>query len=281
MILLLFAFLCGLVLYYVDRYMADDVSKKALIPGFKAAILLCGFILVLVDVTMFIEMNRLIVSTAGSVNGSCVSYDGNAIFYPATAVALNGTLLSGNAASLGFRNDGNIITVIEGTGNPGARLESNFTNVTDFDTLFFSGYTDELGAAYTVDLLKTDGSWATVYAFSNSSSYYTNTVSLNGSAYLNGSTVTVRVISTKPGNVSYRLYMDWLTLSGTETYTAYCPTDADTQLIFIYHRMENSMVLLILNQIPLIGMFIFGLVVLQVILMAYGMVTGKKGGPNA
>ena len=277
LILLLFAFICLIVWWLSEKSFTDDTSKTVLIPGFKMAMLIFAFTLVLVDVYMFVETNRLVMASANSINGSCVSYIGSQMMYPTSMAAVNGTLMSGTVASLFQRNDGNVASFNEDVGTPGANISINFTTASNFTTLHFTGRTDEPGATFHVDFITPAGAPATMLAFSDSAGYIDTTVAFNGSAYVNGSNVTAYVASTGAGNVSSRLYLDWFVLSGTQTYTAYCDNSDDTQTIFIYHRMENDIMLLILNMLPYLGMLIMAIIVIQVIMLVANTAIGKKG----
>jgi hypothetical protein len=277
MILLFIAFLCALVYWLADSSFKDDVSKKALIPGFKVTMLIFAFTLVLVDVYMFVETNRLVMASANSINGSCVSYIGSQMMYPTSMAAVNGTLMAGNLASLFQRNDGNVASFNEVVGTPGANISINFTSASNFTTLHFTGRTDEPGATFHVDFITPAGATTTVLAFSDSTGYIDTTAVFNGSGYVNGSNVTAYVASTGAGNVSSRLYLDWFVLSGSQTYTAYCDDSEDTQTIFIYHRMENDIMLLLLNMLPFLGMMIMAIILIQVLMLGANQLTGKKG----
>lgn len=283
MILLFFAFLCGLIWRYADTSFTGPIAKSSLIPGFKAAMLVFAFILVLVDVTIFIETNRLIVTSAGSINGSCVSYTGSSSYMPTSLAVEYGSVLSGTVSSLDYHNDGDVLLALEVGGAPGYAAYANYTGVTAFDTLYFSGMTDDPSSTFWVQIQDPAGAWHTIYAFAGSTSYYTNIITVNGSLYINGSTVSVRILDDSPGNVTSRVYTDWLMISGDHTYTAYCPDSADTELVFIYHQMESSMILMLLNMLPFIAMFVFFIIMLQVLLLIYEYATGrnKKGGNNA
>jgi len=281
MILLFFSFICALIWWLADTNFKGSDVKGTLIPGFKVALLIFAFVLTLVDVYMFVEMNRLVQTSASSINGSCITYTGALMAYPSTITAGAGTVSSGNKDSLAFQNDGNILDMIEDPGNPGINLTVLFTGVTNFSNLHFVGMTDEPTANFHVDLQKPDGSWATIYAFSNSSGMTSNMMTVNGTTYTNGSVVTARILSQQIGNVSSRFKLDWFVLSGTSSYTAYCPTDNDTMNIFIFHNMENSIMLLLLNLLPYLGMLIFALIAIQTVSLLYTYATNRgKGGSS-
>ena len=283
MILLFFAFLCALVWKYADSSFTGPIAKNSLIPGFKAAMLVFAFILVLVDVTMFIETNRLIVTTAGSVNGSCVAYTGSASHQASAMSVIAGTVTSGSITSLAAKGDGDILVALEEGGSPGYDNEVNFTGVSSFDTVYFSGMTDDPSATFLLQLADSSGIWHTIYAFSGSGGYLTNIISVNGSAYINGTTASIRILDDSAGNVSNHVNLDWLMISGNQTYTAYCPNSPDTEMVFIYHKMEGDMTLMLLTMLPYIGIFIFFIIMLQVLILIYEYATGKsrKGDNNA
>lgn len=273
MILLFFAFIIALVWYYINQTFRDEISKEAIIPGLKAILLIFIAVLVLVDAHMFFETDRLI--AASTINGSCVSYVGSDIVFPNATSTLIGTYLSGNAASLDFEDDGQVYTIIEVAASPGAQLEVNYTDVTSFTSFYFKGQAE---GAYEVNFLDaTSGDWDTLYAFSNTSGgMVENHVYLNGTPYINGSNVSIRINQTDAGNVSHRLVMDWLVLDQTTTYTAYCSDTEDTMYIFIYHEMETEIMMLLLSMLPYMAMAAGAFISIQILLLMKWYVDGRK-----
>ena len=275
MILLFFAMLCGLLWWYLSSI--KDKSSDAVIPGLKILLLLFVSILILIDAFMFFETDRLVIAGSASTNGSCISYTGSSIFYPLAIATEDGTYLAGTVTSLDFKDDGNIYSVIEAAAIPPATVYINYTDVTDFDTVYFKGMDNNASMDYSLALLRaSDGVWVTIYAFSGSTSMLENSISLNGSLYLNVTNVSARITSATSGATANRLTLDWLVLDKSTSYTAYCPDGTDTEYIFIYHNMETSMMVVLLSVLPILSIGIFAFISIQVLMLIHYYATRKK-----
>jgi len=267
--------LCGLLWWYLSSI--KDKSSDAVIPGLKILLLLFVSILILIDAFMFFETDRLVIAGSASTNGSCISYTGSSIFYPLAIATEDGTYLAGTVTSLDFKDDGNIYSVIEAAAIPPATVYINYTDVTDFDTVYFKGMDNNASMDYSLALLRaSDGVWVTIYAFSGSTSMLENSISLNGSLYLNVTNVSARITSATSGATANRLTLDWLVLDKSTSYTAYCPDGTDTEYIFIYHNMETSMMVVLLSVLPILSIGIFAFISIQVLMLIHYYATRKK-----
>lgn len=274
MILLFFAVLCIVAWWYVSNL--KDKGSEAVIPGLKILLVVMAAILILVDAFMFFETDRLVM--AASTNSSCVSYIGSSIIYPETMSLVNGSAISGTIDSLDYKDDGSVYTVIEDSGTPPALLYINYTGVTAFTTFHFNGYDDRNGSLYTISLQRaSDGAWVDIYAFNGATGMIANNIDLNGTPYINNTNVTLRLTSSDTGNVSNRLYLDWMVVDGATTYTAYCADGIDTQYIFIYHQMETDMMVVLLSILPYLGLGVFAFLAIQVVMLIFHFGQKKPG----
>jgi len=280
MILLIFAFFALLVWYYLEHSFQDDISKAAVIPGLKALLLTFAFIILLTDCFIFVETNRLIAAQASGANSTCLSYTGSSISYPAAMSVVDGSAISGNLDSLKFL-DGNYEHIIEVGADPGASLYVNYTSVPSFSRLHFAGRTTGSATGYHVDMYDTLIGWHTVYAFANSTGMLVNDATMNGSKYISNGTVQARVFATGTGNPSDYLDVDWLVLDGNMSYTAYCTDGMDTQYIFIYHKMEGDIMVLLLGYLPYGALLIGTMIFIQLLMVMVPFINGKKNeGPK-
>lgn len=271
--MLFFAFIIGIVWYYINDTFKDNVSKEAVIPGLKAILLIFAATLVLVDAFMFFETDRLVQAASGA-NGSCISYTGADLSSPSSAATTIGTYLSGTISAFSYQNDGDLYTVIQTAGTPGSEVTLNYTDIGTFIGLYFQGQAE---GSYNLDLqVASTGAWNTIYAFSNTTGMISNHFALNGTQYINGTNVTARIRQTDAGNVSHRLVMDWLVIDKETTYTAYCSDTLDTQYIFIYHNMETEMMMLLLSMLPYAALMAGTLVTIQVVLLLKWFSDGKN-----
>jgi hypothetical protein len=275
LILLLFAFICGIIWWLTETTFKDEVSKNILIPGFKIALILFAFILVLVDVYMFVETNRFV--TAGGNNVSnCLSYNGTMSYYPAIQSVVGGTLLSGTVNSL-FYVDNDIDNILENNAGQ-TELYANYTGVTAFNKFDFAGTITGNATPFYIEAYQNITGWDTLYTFSYPGNFNTG-ISLNGSKYTDANgTVQLRIISATAGSISDHLQVDWLILEGSQTYTAYCNSGDDTRNVFIFHQMESGIMLLLLTLLPYGAILLMAIIVIQVILLLANALQGKKPG---
>ena len=134
---------------------------------------------------------------------------------------VTGINTGGNLQSILIENDGNTYNLSEVSGIPGFNVQINFTNVTQFNQIYFNiWYTDGSGHEVDIQLYNFNtSSWNTFGVLPGDTMLSVQTFGVGSDGfYINNSKVMLRIYHVSNGNPVHRLYIDYAVLKYSSSF---------------------------------------------------------------